>query len=548
MFQDLLNSDESIRRKVASSLLEQAESSDRNLVGSVPELLGIAQQNSDDLVTIQIAEAVATICEKHPSASREYSREIIRTIEVLSNREITNADADTLIDTTISHLFRAQKDALISDKNMLKDALPLLFKTLKQEGAARYVAYTIVSHAVNEDARILEEYTRDIIQLVAGGMTELSGTFLNLYHVNSTTFHSEFNSLMRIFNTQPDARSFILSLFLEIAKDEPALLTPHVELLLSQMQSAATAPTASMALTEIARASPQSVYAYIERIQQSMKTVDSLKYTVPPLLGIIGQHSETTAREVIPVLGKMLEESDPSVVTSALIELRNLGHMNQDLLGSYMPRIRSLTKSTHQHIRDQANLIIDHAEGRDLRSLASQIDEQNKLIREAAVSVDALKKYLDDNIEDLKHFIAGVVKKLPVPVRFSTEGRAKKTLRLHFSCGIQTAGCLYPRDREFVTETTTWNKWLKLALSAVSAGVSMLNPLDGTAIDQVRNAYQSYKTTYDKEFLAFINEPFLTSAEQDSLVTQLRDARFFDVFKYDPTIGNWACIMCVKSK
>ena len=82
-------------------------------------------------------------------------------------------------------------------------------------------------------------------------------------------------------------------------------------------------------------------------------------------------------------------------------------------------------------------------------------------------------------------------------------------------------------------------------MSAVSIGKAVIFPFETSdAIDSVRKAYNLYKTGEEKDFLSFISEPFLTSSEQDKLVTQLREARFFDVFNYDPQTAEWTCLMC----
>ena len=210
-----------------------------------------------------------------------------------------------------------------------------------------------------------------------------------------------------------------------------------------------------------------------------------------------------------------------------------------------MDIIKKCANDPQKYVRDQANTIIDFYEGRDLRTLAFQIEQQNKLIREAALTVGSLKEYVDQNVEMLKYFIADVVKKLPVPVKFATEGRIRKTIHLHFTCGLKHERCLYPEDRPFITESKDWNKWLKIAMSAVRIGRAIIFPIESDdAVDAVREAYEAYKDKDDKDFLAYIGEPFLTSTEQDNLVNQLREARFFDVFNYVPETGEWACLMC----
>jgi hypothetical protein len=47
-----------------------------------------------------------------------------------------------------------------------------------------------------------------------------------------------------------------------------------------------------------------------------------------------------------------------------------------------------------------------------------------------------------------------------------------------------------------------------------------------------------------KDFYTYISEPFLTSEEQDKLINQLRDAKFFEAFHYDNQTANWICESC----
>jgi hypothetical protein len=105
--------------------------------------------------------------------------------------------------------------------------------------------------------------------------------------------------------------------------------------------------------------------------------------------------------------------------------------------------------------------------------------------------------------------------------------------------------CLFPFDRSFTTETKAWNKWLKVALSAVKVGYAVINPMAvGDALASVQDAYEGYKTDDDADFVSYLSQPFLTSEEQDNLIIQLREARFFDMFNYNAQGGNWGCIMC----
>jgi hypothetical protein len=55
----------------------------------------------------------------------------------------------------------------------------------------------------------------------------------------------------------------------------------------------------------------------------------------------------------------------------------------------------------------------------------------------------------------------------------------------------------------------------------------------------IRDIYKGYKTKDDADFETFIKEPFLTSAESDRLINQLRAGGFFDKMEYDAQKGDW---------
>jgi hypothetical protein len=543
--QELLDAQEKIRRKAGESWVKKATDSPHEIEPSIPDLLSYIKQSQDDMVSMQIAHACMLVCEKVPGTDRKHHTPIMATLEFLSSREMSEDDSETMINAAASHLFTTQIQTLIADSQLLEASFPLVFKYLKKKGAARWPAYRIVTSVSYENPKLLKNYTGEVIDLVGQGSKELSASLMHLYKITPEEFHSRLNILVQLYQTDSDLRSLLLSVFVEMSRENPKLLIPHLDLFVGGLRSPVSASMSTVILSEIARVNPDVVYPHLNQIQQSLGHVDALRFTVPQLLGLIGRLSEDVAREILPFLAELLKDADQNLAIMVLSEFRNLGQMNSELLAPYMDTIRGYADDPQQHVRDQANLIIDIMEGRDLRSLAAQIEEQNMLIKDAALSVDSLKAYVDKNVEMLKTFIADVVKKLPIPIRFSTEGRVRKTLQLHYVCGTQTDRCLYPLERPFVTETKEWSKWLKIAMSAVSIGKAVIFPFETSdAIDSVREAYKLYKSKEESDFLSFISQPFLTSSEQDKLITQLREARFFDVFNYDPQTAEWKCLMC----
>lgn len=66
-------------------------------------------------------------------------------------------------------------------------------------------------------------------------------------------------------------------------------------------------------------------------------------------------------------------------------------------------------------------------------------------------------------------------------------------------------------------------------------------------IGAIQEMYNGYKTKDDKDFTTFISQPFLTSAEQDKLINQLRDGDFFSKMEYDAQLGNWVLLGTLSS-
>jgi hypothetical protein len=60
-----------------------------------------------------------------------------------------------------------------------------------------------------------------------------------------------------------------------------------------------------------------------------------------------------------------------------------------------------------------------------------------------------------------------------------------------------------------------------------------------SGVGAVRDIYKGYKTKDDADFETFIKQPFLTSAESDRLINQLRAAGFFEKMEYDAQKGDW---------
>jgi len=241
-----------------------------------------------------------------------------------------------------------------------------------------------------------------------------------------------------------------------------------------------------------------------------------------------------------------------SMKCSALLGLKSVVVKDKARLSSQVLQWVKDLKEGDGSSRDMAISLLDTYEGRSLEGAYEQIADMNSRFKEACGDMESLKKYVDDNVSELKDFISTVAKKLPMPVRFSSEPRyvVKKAILLHFECQapIATRFCVLPQKATFTTETMEWSRWLKMGLSAAKLGKSILSA-DAIAdapgvVEQVKGLFSLYKKDDGEDFLTFISEPFLTSQEQDKLLNQLRAANFFNNFRYDSQTATWLCANC----
>ena len=130
-----------------------------------------------------------------------------------------------------------------------------------------------------------------------------------------------------------------------------------------------------------------------------------------------------------------------------------------------------------------------------------------------------------------------MVKKLPQPCKLVVVGGIKKTLVLHFECART--------GQTVTTETSDWNQWCKVGFGLIKLGKCAVEAAAGNpmalagGVGAIADVYKGYKTKDDADFDTYISQPFLTSAESDKLINQLRAGGFFNKMTYDPQEGNW---------
>lgn len=531
---------ESLRQgdEEAFSSLEETEASE--IIESLPELIQVAFEQEDRMRSFAVFRKIHEVLQSNPQEIDRHFGTIVDAIERIVDMK---PPEDDLLHSAGTMLYTLVVQKFIVDPMLVDQHARFLLKLMSAGGTFGQLTVSPISQAAQNRPKVIAPYVRELFEAIRAGNDVLMVALYGLYPHNKEGFEEEFPTLMELYRSKPAHKSITLKIIGDIAASRPELVRDHLEEFLPDLQGMGTSYQALVIFTEVAKVDPEAVEPFIDQIYAEAESQPHMAYSVPNLLGLVGRkmRTEDMLEKLMALSKKVPEEALPLV----LAEVRNLGEVDTSLLDEYMDEIRAFESHQQEGVRDQARMIVDLYEGRSLRTLELSIEEQNRRIAEAVKTTEDLRRYVDENISELKDFIAQINKKLPIPKRFSTRGMIRKTLVLEFVCEGDSPNCLFPDDRPFTTETKDWNKWLKIAFSGIKLGKSLIVPASGgDAISAVKDAYDAYKDRYDKDFLSYIKEPFLTSSEQDNLVNQLRDAKFFNVFNYDAQTAKWVCTMC----
>ncbi|MCB9638847.1 MAG: hypothetical protein H6728_07295 [Myxococcales bacterium] len=529
-------------------LQELVQQQPQAMLPAIPSLLRHCENFQGKLLSLQLANVLVHIKDVQPQAFAPHLDSLLALLSRLSKEPME--DDDALAGTLAVILWSLVQPLALQDTKLLERVLPVALLYLHKGHSVRQLSFSFVTYAAMQAPRLLADRIEQLFQLQEDD-PDLAplGILMNLYPYAPKAFSERVGTWVRHATSSPQNQGPALHILWEIAKQTPSLLVEYIPSLKGALDSPATAASLGMILLEVANHAPQAVAPLREAILQTMQHSPMLKPTAIQLLGILGRQDHSTAQETLALFFSMLQGADQNSAILLLSQVRHLADMDRALLQPYAEALQTFTQDNRAAVAAMARDLSQFFRGEDLSSISQKLAQQSLAIQEAARSIEGLRTYIDQHVEELREFIATISKKLPIPARFTTEGLFRKTLTLHFVCDTQGSRCLFPEDRPFTTETTAWNKWLKIAFSAVSAGKALLVFRDTErTVDKIKQCYEAYKGNDDDAFLAYISQPFLTSKETDALIEQLRNEKFFEVFHYDPQHAHWNCALCHATK
>lgn len=413
--------------------------------------------------------------------------------------------------------------------------------------------------------------TQFAIDNISGCRSNLLSLINTLYPFAREAIHPFIPKLMKIYENGDAGSSIsVVQIFSNVAKKNPELLEKYIDDFIPALTNQMTGTMVALMTVDLAVRFPLKFSAYLDDFKMATEANQYMIYNSAKIYGIVGRTTIENGEKCMTLLMEALKTStDQNSPPVLLLEVKNVGGVFKSLLDPHIEYIKSfIGKTSNEGARQLAQHIVDYYENRSLQSLGEALVEQGakvdvavKQSTEAKVKVDEIEKrvdtleqqlkdidaYVEKHIDELKEFVAGIVKKLPVPMDFTTEDRflkVQKVLVLHFQCACKGSNCLYSGSKTFRTETKVINKWIRVAFSALQVGKALWDKDLAGAISGLKTVYDAANTQYDSSFSTFITQPFLTSEESDELINQLRDAKFFDHFGYNAKLGNWCCFPC----
>ncbi|CAG9534872.1 unnamed protein product [Cercopithifilaria johnstoni] len=165
---------------------------------------------------------------------------------------------------------------------------------------------------------------------------------------------------------------------------------------------------------------------------------------------------------------------------------------------------------------------------------------------------DVVLQFVDHRRSKIQNYIHNISKTYPIPVLCIGEGNkgARHRIRVHFRCQVADDHCIYDSNQLFSFKTHVAPIWLHLMfLQMEAASIEMT----GQVVAQCSEPYQILSNcwkslpsaqTRNRPFLELVTSAFPAHKEQQQILEELLDARYFDSFSYNTVLQKWSCFSC----
>ncbi|KRX06685.1 Armadillo-type fold [Pseudocohnilembus persalinus] len=305
----------------------------------------------------------------------------------------------------------------------------------------------------------------------------------------------------------------------------------------------------SQAIEKLAKKYPDEIFKHEQIIQDNLLSDKDFGYFGGLIYGAIGQFTkdEKIMKSCIQILLDAIQAdqiNQVALLASGIKSIAQGGEKQKEILKKdFQSQLEKLKTSQNAQLAEQINQTLDIIHERSLEKVEIKMEELKK----------EMVDYVNSQIDTIKKNYNNAVKTLPMPVDIEVKKNIMNTIFLKFECAMcKNTECIYAGTKQeggefFKTKTREVNKWCKVASNVFSLGKSVFAGDVGGALGSLAETFCN-ATSDDqgaKHFKALMEEPFLTSSEQDRLILQLREAKYFNSFSFQAEANGWVCYVCV---
>lgn len=319
-------------------------------------------------------------------------------------------------------------------------------------------------------------------------------------------------------------------------------------------------PSPTIALSPIHRIQNQTPFSLIP------SSLSSLAPSPPP----IGQNGSGVKMHE-DIIQSSVDNQHHKASTNTLASQSTLSFHNSSVTisnpsGQHQPQTQVVVRRNHaQSGNFSGNPNGDRARHDDAVGMAAS---QRISVFEPYPMQDAVKHFCDKHLDKIKAYMERLMARLPLPVKCTIEERrSKKHAKVHFTCQGKSEYCLYGKSL-FALKTKHPRLWIHLMFLALqvfsfsnyknntykkhmywlmlfsfqSRSSSALSTRDAS-VSSLKNCWDILKCD-NRSFLNLVMSAFPSTKDQDSLMHELQQDRFFDVFEFNAPAGTWNCFLC----
>lgn len=184
---------------------------------------------------------------------------------------------------------------------------------------------------------------------------------------------------------------------------------------------------------------------------------------------------------------------------------------------------------------------------------SSQMTNERKSLMTREERGDVVRQFVEHRRSKIRRYVTEFSCRYPIPVKCTVEGvkGSKVKMRVHFACHLLSPHCLFSNvENLFAFKTKLPATWLHLMFLHVQvAHIHHTNQVldqDSIEFKTLQHCWECMPkdVTHNRPFVTLVTSAFPASKEQNQVLKELQESRFFDSFVYMAPEHRWACFSC----